>query len=70
MDRLFGKPGSQYDFSTVDVNRLKDKARELESQQKGMKKKINPKVITMIDRWAPLMITYRCSDTSGVISTA
>ncbi|THG98165.1 hypothetical protein EW026_g3966 [Hermanssonia centrifuga] len=46
---LFGKPGSQYDFSTVDVNRLKDKARELESQQKGMKKKINPKVITMID---------------------
>ncbi len=29
---------------------MKEKARELEEQQKGMKKKINPKVINMIDR--------------------
>ncbi|KAL4247183.1 SMC family protein [Abortiporus biennis] len=45
----FGKEGSQYDFESVDVDRLKEKARELEAQQKGMKKKINPKVINMID---------------------
>ncbi|CAL1701767.1 unnamed protein product [Somion occarium] len=45
----FGQPGGQYDFSLVDVGRLKEKARELEAQQKGMKKKINPKVINMID---------------------
>ncbi|KAH8105378.1 condensin complex subunit SMC2 [Cristinia sonorae] len=45
----FGKPGSQFDFASVDIGRLKDKARELEAQQKGMKKKINPKVMNMID---------------------
>ncbi|KAH9917715.1 condensin complex subunit SMC2 [Fomitopsis serialis] len=45
----FGKPGSQYDFTDVDINRLREKAKEIESQQKGMKKKINPKVINMID---------------------
>ena len=48
--RQFGQPGGQYDFTTLDVGRLRDKARELEAQQKGMKKKINPKVINMIDR--------------------
>jgi hypothetical protein len=47
---LFGKPGSQYDFNAVDVAGLKEKARELEQQQRGMKKKVNPKVINMIDR--------------------
>ncbi|TCD71064.1 Structural maintenance of chromosomes protein 2 [Steccherinum ochraceum] len=45
----FGKPGSQYDFKSVDISRLRDKSRELEAKQKGMKKKINPKVINMID---------------------
>lgn len=33
------------------MNQLKEKARELEEQQKGMKKKINPKVLNMIDRY-------------------
>jgi len=45
----FGKPGSPYDFAAVDVGRLKEKAKELETQQKGMKKKVNPKVMNMID---------------------
>ncbi|TFY57528.1 hypothetical protein EVJ58_g6964 [Rhodofomes roseus] len=45
----FGKPGSQYDFRNVDVSSLREKAKEIETQQKGMKKKINPKVINMID---------------------
>ncbi|GBE85556.1 Structural maintenance of chromosomes protein [Sparassis crispa] len=45
----FGKRGSQYDFTAVDVALLKEKARDLEAQQKGMKKKVNPKVINMID---------------------
>lgn len=39
-----------YDFEGNDVERLKTKATELEEAQKGMKKKINPKVINMIDR--------------------
>ncbi|OCH89946.1 condensin complex subunit SMC2 [Obba rivulosa] len=45
----FGQPGSQYDFKSVDMNLLREKAKELETQQKGMKKKVNPKVINMID---------------------
>jgi structural maintenance of chromosome 2 len=49
--RMFGKPGSPYDFAALDVGRLKERARELEETQKGMKKKVNPKVINMIDRY-------------------
>ena len=47
--RQFGKPGP-YSFEGVDIGALKDKARELEESQKGMKKKINPKVMNMIDK--------------------
>jgi hypothetical protein len=46
---LFGQAGSQYDFSKLDIGQLKDRARELEQQQRGMKKKVNPKVMNMID---------------------
>jgi hypothetical protein len=47
----FGKAGTPYDFAAMDINRLKAKAAELEEAQKGMKKKINPKVINMLDRY-------------------
>ena len=50
---LFGQPGSQYDFSKIDIGQLKDRARELEEQQRGMKKKVNPKVMNMIDTCVP-----------------
>jgi structural maintenance of chromosome 2 len=46
---LFAQAGSQYDFSQLDIGQLKDRARELEEQQRGMKKKLNPKVMNMID---------------------
>ncbi|PFH49539.1 hypothetical protein AMATHDRAFT_147478 [Amanita thiersii Skay4041] len=45
----FGKPGSQYDFGSMDIAQLRDKAIELEQSQRGMKKKVNNKVINMID---------------------
>jgi structural maintenance of chromosome 2 len=48
--RLFGKKDTQYDFGAVDFGKLKEKACELEEAQKGMKKKVNPKVLNMIDR--------------------
>ena len=48
--RLFGKKGTPYDFAVVDISGLKKKARELEESQKGMKKKVTPKVINMIGR--------------------
>jgi len=47
--RQFGKEGSIYDWSKVDIPQAKERARELEELQKGMKKKINPKVLNMID---------------------
>ncbi|KAH9979381.1 condensin complex subunit SMC2 [Lactifluus volemus] len=46
---LFDQSGSQYDFSKIDIAQMKDRARELEEQQRGMKKKVNPKVMNMID---------------------
>ena len=33
------------------MQQLREQARELEEQQKGMKKKVNPKVLNMIDRY-------------------
>ena len=48
--RLFGRPGTPYDFTGIEVHGLREKARELESQQKSMKKKVNPKAMNMIDR--------------------
>jgi hypothetical protein len=41
-----------YDFHdpAQDMNALAIKARELEDQQRGMSKKVNPKVVTMIER--------------------
>jgi len=47
--RSFGKPGTPYDFNNGDIPKLREKAKELEAQQMGMKKKINTKVINMID---------------------
>ena len=44
--RLFGRPGTAYDFRGVDVHALREKARELEGTQKAMKKKVNPKAIS------------------------
>ena len=49
LSSLFGQAGSQYDFSNLDIGQSKDRARELEEQQRGMKKKVNPKVMNMID---------------------
>ena len=49
--RYFGKPGSAFDFAASDMGRLREKARELEEQQKGMKKKVNPKVLNMLERY-------------------
>ena len=47
--RSFGKPGSPYDFDSVNIGALSAKADELEARQRGMKKKVNPKVMNMIE---------------------
>ncbi|KAG8880639.1 Structural maintenance of chromosomes protein 2 [Tulasnella sp. 331] len=47
----FGKPGSTYNYNDrgQDIKKMAEKARELEESQKGMSKKVNPKVMNMID---------------------
>ncbi|CDO76576.1 hypothetical protein BN946_scf184950.g2 [Trametes cinnabarina] len=45
----FGKPGTPYDFSKADIAQLRTRAQELQSQQTGMKKRINPKAVHMLD---------------------
>ena len=52
---LFGQSGSQYDFSKFDIGQQKERARELEEQQRGMKRKVNPKVMNMIDTYVPAL---------------
>lgn len=54
---MFGKKGTPYDFASVDVGQLKEKAKELEDSQKGLKKKVNPKVLNMIDRFVFLSVS-------------
>lgn len=48
--RFFGKSGSPYDFQGVNLNQVTQQCRELEAQQKGMGRKINTKVMNMIDK--------------------
>ncbi|KAG6336423.1 hypothetical protein ID866_2666 [Astraeus odoratus] len=45
----FGKTGTQYDFEAIDIKSLEARATELEERQTGTKKKVNPKVMNMID---------------------
>ena len=45
----FGEPGSMYDFSKHSMSEVRRMCRRLEEQQSGMKKKVNPKVMNMID---------------------
>lgn len=46
--------GSVFEFADFDLGTSRNRCAELEDQQKGMKRKINPKVMNMIDRCATL----------------
>ncbi len=47
--QFFSKPGSPYDFNGVNLQQAREQCRELEAQHKGMGRKINTKVMNMID---------------------
>ncbi|WVQ83720.1 hypothetical protein IAT38_005864 [Cryptococcus sp. DSM 104549] len=47
--QFFGKTGTPYDFEGVNLPQAREQCRELEAQQKGMGRKINTKVMNMID---------------------
>lgn len=48
--RSFGKAGTQYDFSLHNMEQARTLRSELEQRQQGRAKKINPKVMVMIDQ--------------------
>ncbi|BGP12974.1 Structural maintenance of chromosomes protein 2 [Rhodosporidiobolus nylandii] len=48
-DETFGKENSPYNFSGVDMRGAKEKCRQLEENHRKMKRKVNPKVLSMID---------------------
>ena len=45
----FGRPGTPYDFNGQNISECKSSLRNLTERSQGMKKKINPKVMNMID---------------------
>ncbi|PNS18708.1 hypothetical protein CAC42_5247 [Sphaceloma murrayae] len=46
---LFGRPGTAYDFSGKNISECKTRLKNVSERFQGMKKKINPKVMNMID---------------------
>lgn len=46
---LFGRPGTPYDFRAVNISESKSTLKNLVERSAGQKKKINPKVMNMID---------------------
>ncbi|MCO5549019.1 hypothetical protein L7F22_002485 [Adiantum nelumboides] len=46
---FFGKAGTAYDFERHNMREVGRTCKKLEEQQSGMKKKVNPKVLNMID---------------------
>jgi structural maintenance of chromosome 2 len=45
----FGRPGTPYDFNGQNIAECKSSLRNLTERSQGMKKRINPKVMNMID---------------------
>jgi len=45
----FGKENSPYNFAGLDMVNAREKCRQLEENHRKMKRKVNPKVLTMID---------------------
>lgn len=48
---MFGKPNTIYHFATMNHGEMKQRSAELEKSQKAKKKKINPKVINMLEEY-------------------
>ncbi|GAA6059589.1 hypothetical protein JCM10212_005088 [Sporobolomyces blumeae] len=47
--QTFGQPKSPYNFTGLDMGGAREKCRQLEENHRKMKRKVNPKVLTMID---------------------
>lgn len=56
IDSMFGKPDTIYHFSKMNRQEMQKRVDELEKSQKAKKKKINPKVINMIDEYVSFVL--------------
>ncbi|WFD43079.1 Structural maintenance of chromosomes protein 2 [Malassezia psittaci] len=45
----FGREGGEYDFASQDMTAVEQKCADLAEQQSGMRRRINPRVMNMID---------------------
>ncbi|KAI0245037.1 respiratory-chain NADH dehydrogenase [Lactifluus subvellereus] len=54
------QPGSQYDFSKIDIRQLKDHAWELEQLQQVMKKKVTPNMIDTVEKHKLIFMPSAC----------
>ncbi|KAK4052017.1 Structural maintenance of chromosomes protein 2 [Microbotryomycetes sp. JL221] len=61
--QTFGKEGSPYNFAGLRMSEMKKRCQQLEEEHAGMRKKVNPKVLSMIDsvekKEKDLMTMYR-----------
>nr|WJN25075.1 condensin complex subunit [Farysia itapuensis] len=47
--RFFGQTGTAYDFARHNMGDVRKRCKKLEETQQGMKKKVNPKVLSLIE---------------------
>ncbi|KAK4764266.1 hypothetical protein SAY87_013704 [Trapa incisa] len=48
--QLFGKSGTDYDFSSIDAYKAKEKLEKLQEELSGMEKRVNKKVMTLFEK--------------------
>jgi structural maintenance of chromosome 2 len=48
--RSFRRPGTPFDWSKVDPKALRERAEQLEAEQKKDQKMLNPKAVALIER--------------------
>ncbi|XP_058088517.1 structural maintenance of chromosomes protein 2-2-like isoform X2 [Magnolia sinica] len=48
--QLFGKSGTDYDFSSRDPRKSREELEKLQAEQSGLEKRVNKKVIVMFEK--------------------
>ncbi|KAI3817894.1 hypothetical protein L1987_11694 [Smallanthus sonchifolius] len=48
--QLFGRPGSDYDFTSRDPHKARDEFEKLQAEQAGLEKRVNKKVMAMFEK--------------------
>ena len=56
----FDVEGGQFEFSKYDMDQEREKCAQLQQKQKSQGKKVNHKVMNMIDRSVCSIILYSC----------